>query len=88
MLATCVEELSLTSCNMTYVPVVLQLLDDAPEPDAMNTAFLPDAYIADALLYKSDVSVIGKSVVGTVIVPIPETCLPPQNSASPLFHLR
>ena len=88
MLATCVEELSLTSCNMTYVPVVLQLFDDAPEPDAMNTALLPDAYIADALLYKSDVSVIGKSVVGTVIVPIPETCLPPQNSASPLFHLR
>ena len=88
MLATCVEDLSITSCNMMYVPVVLQLLDDAPEPDAMNTALLPDAYIADALLYKSDVSANGKSVVGTLIVPVPETCLPPQNSARPLFHLR
>ena len=71
-----------------YVPVVLQLLDDAPEPDAMNTALLPDAYIADAFLYKSDVNENGKSTVGAVIVPVPETCLPPQNSARPLFHLR
>ena len=88
ILATCVEDVSFTSCKITYVPVVLQLLDDAPEPDAMNTALLPDAYIADALLYKSDVNVNGKATAGTFIVPIPETCLPPQNSARPLFHLR
>ena len=88
MLAICVEDVSFTSCKITYVPVVLQSLDDAPEPDAMNTALLPDAYIADALLYKSDVNANGKSTAGAVIDPVPETCLPPQNSARPLFHLR